>query len=497
MTNILLDSETADRIVRNERKIYAHEVDGMQREKGALLNGQPYNNAVLLLANIIMAGLFFYVTSLNADSVLPASVSWAQPLVGGVSAIGAASLMYATNAIAYKLPTIKDRKSAIMMWSAWISMLIISAITSAFLALLLVNGADSRLDTARMSMAQAERIAGVETAAVLTATTQLGKWSENAATARADRSAAMARLATAEADYTKWQNDTMARFGQGSADGNKRLRDETHYEHKPHIDAIASAKAAAATATADVTTADTRIREWETKLRSAEQAQAEALSRSNTLAVTEVSPWDETMADMASMMQLIGLNFEGGAQFKATFAVFFALVMTLAPPFWSYQTGAGVAPEVDRQAARMTEIDRRAKEARQSFTGGAGGFAAPSLGGVEAPAGPPGPAVTSETASMGSIVDFALGLDEGNQTLPCGLTQERFEKLYTLNFDRVQRLQQDAEGKLLKAAGVGVLKSKYGGNDDVARMLKHVLFLEGYGEYAADGSISLFNPVEA
>ena len=98
---------------------------------------------------------------------------------------------------------------------------------------------------------------------------------------------------------------------------------------------------------------------------------------------------------------------------------------------------------------------------------------------------------------MGSIVDFALGLDEGNQTLPCGLTQERFEKLYTLNFDRVQRLQQDAEGKLLKAAGVGVLKSKYGGNDDVARMLKHVLFLEGYGEYATDGSISLFNPAEA
>ena len=507
---ILLDTQSATEIVNDERKIYRHEVKGMQREKQTLLTGQPYNNAALLTANIIMAGLFFYVTSLNAGDVLPPEVVWAQPLVGIVCGLAAGCLMYAINAIAYKLPTIKDRKTAVMMWSAWIAMLIVSAITSAFIALLLVNGADSKVDGARMSMKQAAQVAGVETAAVATATRQLEIWSENAANARKDRSSAADRIEQAETDYKAWQRDTMARFGQGSADGNRRLRDPAHYEHKPHLDAIASAKADLATAKTAIATADARVAEWESKLATAQATQRAALDRSTDTTTTEMSPWEETMEDMAAMLKIFGLRFESGSQFKASFAVFFALVVTLAPPFWSYQTGASVAPEVDAQAQRMSEIDQLAVEARQSFRGGstprlggtatgggAGGFAAPAPSAVSGAGGEgDAPMATSERASMGSMVDLALGIADPDPMLPCGLSQSRFDKLYSLNYDKVLKLLQDADNRMLSRTGEIALKKRYGGADDVAKMLKHVLFVEGYGEYAADGSISLFNPGE-
>ena len=499
--NMLLDTETSTRIVNNERKIYAHEIDGMQREKKALLNGQPYNNAVLLGANIIMAGLFFYVTSLNADSVLPPEVAWAQPLVGGVSAIGAASLMYATNAIAYKLPTIRDRRSAFMMWTAWLAMLIISAITSAFIALLLVNGADSKIDTARMSMEQASKVAGVETASVATATRQLEQWITNGSDARTMRTRAIERRDAAQAILLEWRQDTLDEWGQGSKAANRRMA-PTHPEHAPLIAAVNRAQNDVDSAQDDIRLSDARVEEWTTKLAEAERTQRVALNRSSDTTVTESSPWEETMSDMASMMAIFGLNFVDGSQFKATFAIFFAMVLTLAPPFWSFQTGASVAPEVNAQASRMAEIDDLASEARSNYRGGgarhpggAGGLtplpvSAPSPDGVPA-------AATSETASMGSMVDLAMGISDPDPKLPCGLTQSEYDKLYSLNYDKVLKLQQDAEGRLIAHTGEIALKKRYGGGDKVAKMLKHFLFVEGYGEYTADGSITLYNPAEA
>lgn len=496
---ITLDTETSTRIVNNERKMYAHEVDGMQREKKVLLNGQPYNNALLLGCNIVMAGLFFYVTSLNASSVLPPEVAWAQPLVGGVSALGAGSLMYGTNAIAYKLPTITDRKTAVMMWTVWLAMLIISAITSAFLALLLVNGADSKLDTARMSMEQAGLVAGVETASVATATTQLDTWAKNNAAARADRSQAATRLETVEADYAAWRKKTMLEYGQGSEIANRRLLNENHYEHAPHVAAVKSAKANLKRFAADVVASGGKVDEWTGKLETAENTQRIALNASKDSTVTTESPWEETMNDMASMMKFFGLHFTGGAQFKATFAVFFALVLTLAPPFWSYQTGASVAPEVNKQAARMTEIDDRAKEMRQSGASGAGGAAGGAFGdgsGYVPSAVPEEGASHSETESMGNMVDLAMGIADVNPMLPCGLKQEDYNKYYRSNFDKVQRILDDAENKMLSHTGEIALKKKYSVGPSVAKMLKHVLVLENFGEYAADGAVILFNPAE-
>ena len=500
--NILLDTATATKIVNNERAIYAHEVDGMQREKKVLLNGQPWNNAVLLLANIIMAGLFFYVTSLNASSVLPPEVAWAQPLVGGVSAIGAGCLMYGTNAIAYKLPTITDFTTKCMMWPAWISMLIISAVTSAFLALLLVNGADSKIDTARMSMAQASKVAGVETASVATATKQLDQWIMTGSDARTMRTEAIARRDDAQAMLMAWRQDTLDEWGQGSKAANRRMA-PTHPEHAPLIAAVNRAQNDVDSAQGDIRLSDARVEEWTVKLAEAERTQRVALNRSSESTVTESSPWEETMSDMASMMGFFGLNFSGGAQFKATFAVFFALVLTLAPPFWSYQTGASVAPEVDAQASRMAEIDDLASEARSNYRGGGAGsrpsgvaasFTASTNDNGQGEAS--APMAASETASMGSMVDLALGIADADPMLPCGLLQSRFDKLYSLNYDKVLKLLQDAEGKLIARTGEIAMKKRYGGNEDVAKMLKHVLFLEGHGEYAADGSIALFNPAE-
>ncbi|MDY6981314.1 MAG: hypothetical protein SV201_15695, partial [Pseudomonadota bacterium] len=390
--------------------------------------------------------------------------------------------------------------AALMMWTAWIAMLGISAITSAFLALLLVNGADTARDTARLALVQAERAAGVETDAVQTATAQLETWSNNAARAREDYSRAGARLAEAETAYTDWQRATMERFGQGSADGNRRLNNPNHYEHKPYLDAIASAKADLAAVRSDLSTADRKVDAWESQVGAAKATQREAFDRSSATAATDASPWDETMADMAAMMALFGLTFESGSQFKAAFAVFFALVLTLAPPFWSYQTGVSVAPEVGRQATRMAQIDQRADEARKNFRFRNGttsearaGLAPSSFAGTDETAAP---MAKSETGSMGTMVDLAMGIADPDPVLPCGLTQTRFERVRALNYDKVLRLIEDAEGRLLAQTGVGALKKKYGGNDDVANMLKHVLFLEGFGEYAADGSITLFNPAE-
>jgi len=496
---ITLDTASAEKIVNSERAIYVHEVDGMQREKRVLLNGQPYNNAVLLLANIIMAGLFFYVTSLNASSVLPPSVAWAQPLVGGGSAIGAGCLMYGTNAIAYKLPTITDTATKCMMWPAWISMLMISAVTSAFLALLLVNGADSELDSARNSMNEANRVAGIETASVATATKQLDTWSDNNTTARASLAEAATDLAVLNAAYNAWRLETTQTHGQGSVAANRRLRDEAHYEHAPHIAAINTAKANLQRFDSAVTKSATKVEEWTTKLETAQAMQRTALTTTKDLTVSKESPWEETMNDMASMMSIFGLNFTGGDQFKATFAVFFALVLTLAPPFWSYQTGASVAPEVTKQAKRMGQIEEAGKEMRKSGAPGAGGSsgtAGPIGGGGGGVV--PGPAPTStaaaETDSMGGMVDLALGISKGDQALQCGLTQADYERLYKLNYERVLRILEDAENRLVAHTGENQLKKKYGGRDNVAKMLKHVLVLEGHGEYATDGSVILFNP---
>lgn len=490
--SIALDTASAERIVTNERAIYVHEVDGMQREKKVLLNGQPYNNAVLLLANIIMAGLFFYVTSLNADSVLPPDVAWAQPLVGGVSAIGAACLMYGTNAIAYKLPTITDTATKCMMWPAWISMLIISAVTSAFLALLLVNGADSKVDTARMTMEQAGKVAGVETASVITATKQLNTWIDNGSDARTLRVEAVKRRDAAQTNLTVWREATLLEWGQGSKPANRRMN-PAHPEHAPLIDAVDRAQADIERAQADIFLSNTKVEEWTTKLASAETTQRAALARSSNTTVTDISPWDETMSDMASMMSIFGLNFTGGDQFKATFAVFFSLVLTLAPPFWSYQTGASVAPEVNKQAERMEKMSEAGKEMRKSGAPGANGAGGATGSGVV-----PGPvkssSIAQDTDSMGGMVDIALGFSKGDKTLQCGLTQDDYDRLYRLNYEKVLKILEDADNNLVRHSGEGQIKKKYGGKENVAKMLKHVLVMEGHGEYAADGSVTLFNP---
>jgi len=348
-------------------------------------------------------------------------------------------------------------------------------------------------------MEQAATVAGVETAAVATATAQLGKWSDNAATARTDRSTATARLEKAQLAYAAWRETTMQNWGQGSAEANRRLRDPAHYEHAPHLATIEDAKADLATAKASIRSADGHVNEWEGKLVTAEAAQREALRRSDRTTVSEQSPWEETMADMASMLGFIGLDLTGG-QFKAGFAVFFSLVLTLAPPFWSYQTGSSMAPEVEDQADRMAQIEEQAGEMRAGWRGGGkrtpAASGAPMTAHAEASDPDARPLAASESATMGNIVDLAMGLGGGNETLPCGLSQARFEKIYALNYDKVLKLLQDAEGKLLAQTGVSALKKRYGGNDDVANMLKHVLFLEGHGEYGTGGSISLFNPAE-
>jgi len=488
---ITLDTETSAKIVQAERTIYANEVHGMQREKKVLLNGQPWNNAVLLLANIIMAGLFFYVTSLNASSVLPDSIAWAQPLVGGVSAVGAGCLMYGTNAIAYKLPTITDTATKWMMWPAWISMLMISAVTSAFLALLLVNGADSKVDTARMTMEQAGKVAGVETASVITATKQLNAWIENGSDARTLRTEAVERRDAAQTNLTVWREATLREWGQGSEAANRRMN-AAHPEHAPLIAAVNRAQADIERAQDDVSKSDAKVEEWTTKLAAAETTQRAALARSSNATVTEISPWDQTMSDMASMMGIFGLKFVDGNQFKATFAVFFSLVLTLAPPFWSYQTGASVAPEVNRQAKRMTNMAEAGKEMRKSGAPGGTGAGGTTGGGVV-----PGPAKSSsiahETESMGGMVNLALGVSKGDQTLQCGLSQDDYDRLYRLNYEKVLQILDDAENKLVTHTGEGQIKKKYGGKENVAKMLKHVLVMEGHGEYAADGSVTLFN----
>jgi len=318
--------------------------------------------------------------------------------------------MYGTNAIAYKLPTIRDRRSAFMMWTAWLAMLIISAITSAFIALLLVNGADSKIDTARMSMEQASKVAGVETASVATATRQLEQWITNGSDARTMRTRAIERRDAAQAILFEWRQDTLDEWGQGSKAANRRMA-PTHPEHAPLIAAVNRAQKDVDSAQDDIRLSDARVEEWTTKLAESERTQRVALNRSSDTTVTESSPWEETMSDMASMMAIFGLNFVDGSQFKATFAIFFALGSL--PCLCPHRPLTAYPPPPHRKRLRW---------------------------------------------GAWSIWPWELPIP-------------------TPNCPAVSR--------------------RYGGGDKVAKMLKHFLFVEGYGEYTADGSITLYNPAEA